>query len=97
MHYIWIIGLIVDVIIAIINPRRACAVRVMVVGSVCLSVCRLSHISPLERLFVLKSMSRTQQATKVKKFVRFSLKLLSCGDPALVRHTVRQPFFQRIR
>ena len=36
--------------------------------SVCLSVC-LSHISPLERLFVLKTLSRTQQATKVKGFL----------------------------
>ena len=54
--------------------------RVTVVG---LSVCVLSHISPLERLFVLKFLSRTQQATKVKKFVGFSLKPLRCGDPAL--------------
>ena len=66
-----------------VNPRRACAARVTVVGSVCLSVCSLSHISPLERLFVLKSTSRTQRATNVKKFVGFSLKLLRCGDPAL--------------
>ena len=66
-----------------INPRRACAARVTVVGSVCLSVCLLSHISPLERLFVLKTLSRTQRATKVKKFVGFSLKPLRCRDPAL--------------
>ena len=38
---------------------------------VCLSVCLLSHISPTERLFVLKTLSRTQRATKVKKI---------CGD-----------------
>ena len=43
----------------------------------------LSHISPLERLFVLKLLSRTQQAMKVIKFVGFSLKPLRCGDPAL--------------
>ena len=67
----------------LINPRRACAARVTVVGSVCLSVCLLSHISPLERLFVLKTLSRTQRATKVKKFVGFSLKPLRCRDPAL--------------
>ena len=36
----------------------------LVVGSVC--VCQLSHISPLERLFVLKILSHTQQATEVK-------------------------------
>ena len=42
----------------------------------CLSVCVLSHISPLERLFVLKILSHTQRATEVKMFVGFSLKLL---------------------
>ena len=67
----------------IINPRRACAARVTVVGSVCLCVCLLSHISPLERLFVLKTLSRTQRATKVNTFVGFSLKPLRCRDPAL--------------
>ena len=34
---------------SIINPRRACAARVD-------SVCLLSHISPLEHLFVLKTL-----------------------------------------
>ena len=43
---------------------------------VCLSVCLLSHISPTERLFVLKTLSRTQRATKVKKFVGICLKRL---------------------
>ena len=61
----------------VINPRRACAARVtVVVMSVCLSV------TPLERLFVLKTLSHTQRATKVKKFVGFSLKPLRCRDPA---------------
>ena len=53
-----------------INPRRACAVKVtvtVVVMSVCLSV--LGHISPLERLFVLKILSHTQQATEIKKIL----------------------------
>ena len=63
----------VRVAYSIFNPRRACAARVTVVGfvcvSVCLSVCLLSHISPTEHLFVLKTLSRTQRATKVKKFV----------------------------
>ena len=46
---------------AIFNPRRACAARVtVVVVSVCLCVCLLSHISLLEHLFVLKTLSRTQ-------------------------------------
>ena len=37
----------------------------------------------MERLFVLKTLSRTQRATKVKNFVGFSLKPLRCRDPAL--------------
>ena len=36
---------------------------------VCVCVCLLSHISPLERLFVLKLLSCTQRATEVKKYV----------------------------
>ena len=63
---------------------------------VCLSVCLLSHISPMERLFVLKTLSRTQQATKVKIFVGFSLKPLRCRDPALpplYGHAYSRPFF----
>ena len=67
----------------IINPPRACVAKVTVVGYVCLSVCLLSHISPLECLFILKSMSRTQRAPNIKKFVGISLKPLHCGDPAL--------------
>ena len=53
--------------------------RVTVLGSVCLCVCLLSHISPMERLFILKTLSRTQRATKVKKFVGICLKLLHSG------------------
>ena len=63
---------------------------------VCLSVCLLSHISPMERLFILKTLSRTQRATKVKKFVGFSLKPLRCRDPALpplYGHAYSRPFF----
>ena len=67
----------------LINPWRICAARVTVVGSVCVCVCLLSHISPLERLFILKILSRTQQAMEVQKFVGFSLKPLHCRDPAL--------------
>ena len=45
--------------------------------SVCLFVClSVRHILPLERLFVLKSMSRTQRATKGQK---------NCGDSAPLR------------
>ena len=67
---------------------------------VCLSVCLLSHISPMERLFVLKTLSRTQRATKVKKFVGFSLKPLRCRDPALpplYGHAYSRPFFSCTR
>ena len=64
----------------LINPRRACAARVTVVG---LSVCPLVNISLLERLFVLKTLSHTQRATKVKKYVRFSLKMLRCKARAV--------------
>ena len=88
------------ILLHIINPRRACAARVTVVGSVCLSVylcvCPLSHISPMEHLFVLKTLSRTQRATKVKIFVGFSLKPLRCRDPALpplYGHAYSRPFF----
>ena len=59
-----------------IYPRRACAAKVTVVGSVCLSVRLLSQISPLERLFVLKIQSHTPWATEVKIFVGFLVKPL---------------------
>ena len=63
---------------------------------VCVCVCLLSHISPMEHLFVLKTLSRTQRATKVKIFVGFSLKPLRCRDPALPPLCCRaysRPFF----
>ena len=53
----------------------------------------------MERLFVLKMLSRTQRATKVKKFVGFSLKPLRCRDPALpplYGHAYSRPFSMRI-
>ena len=52
-----------------------CSWSMCVYVCVCVSVCLLSHISPTERLFVLKTLSRTHWATKVKKFVGFSLKI----------------------
>ena len=63
-------------------------------------MCLLSHISPMERLFVLKTLSRTQRATKVKKYVGFSLKPLRCRDPALpplYGHAYSRPFFSCTR
>ena len=62
------------------------------------SVCLLSHISPMERLFALKTLSRTQRATKVKMVVGFSLKPMRCRDPALpplYGHAYSRPFFLR--
>ena len=43
---------------------------------VCVSVWLLSHISPIECLFVLKTLSRSERAMKVKKFVGICLKRL---------------------
>ena len=60
---------------SIINPRRACAARVTVLGSVCVSVCVSGHISPMERVFVLKTLLGTQRATKVKILVGICLNL----------------------
>ena len=61
-------------------------------------VCVLINISPLERLFVLKTLSYTQRETKVKTVVGFSLKPLCCRDPAtppLYGHMYRRPFCLR--
>ena len=46
-------------------------------------MCPLSHISPLGLLFVVKTLPRTQQATMVKIFVAFSLKLRCSRATAL--------------
>ena len=45
---------------------------------VCVSVCLfvVTSCSPMERLFVLKKLSRTQRATKVQIFVGICLKRL---------------------
>ena len=61
---------------------------------VCLSVCLLSHISPLERLFVLKTLSRTQRATKVKKICGVfseTAPLQRSSTPSVDGHTYVQP------
>ena len=42
----------------------------------------------MEHLFVLKTLSRTQWATKVEIFVGFSLELLHCRDPAYVQSAI---------
>ena len=62
---------------------------------VCLSVCLLSHILPMERLFTLKTLSRTQRATKI---VGFSLKPFLFRDTALAalyRYPCSRPFLLR--
>ena len=71
-----------------LRMRRACSgpgyapgSSVVVCVCVCVCVCVLSHISPLERLFVQKTLSRTQRATKVK---RFSPGQMRCRDRALL-------------
>ena len=59
---------------SIINPWHACAAMVTVVV---VSVCLLSHISPLERLFVLKMLSRTQRETKVVAEIQNPLRCMA--------------------
>ena len=59
--------LLLSITTMVINPRRACTMRVTVLWSVC--VC----ISPMEHLFML---SRTQQARNVKQVVEICLKPL---------------------
>ena len=59
----------------IINPRRACAARVTVVGSVCLSV--TLHLT--SRMFFRLTKDTTYlTGNEGQNFVRFSLKLLRC-------------------
>ena len=61
----------------------SCRVCLSVCLCVCLCVCPLSHISPLELLFVVKTLPYTQRETKVKRVVAFSLKLFRCRDRAV--------------
>ena len=68
----------------IFDPRRAYAARVTIVGlSVCVCVCPLVNISRLEHLFILKTLSYTQRAAKVKMIGGISLELLRCRDTPL--------------
>ena len=64
----------------VINPRRACAARVTVVGSVCLSV--KSHLT--YGASVRPENAVTYSAgNEGQKIVGFSLKPLRCRDPTL--------------
>ena len=66
----------------LINPRRACAARVIVVVlSVCLSVCPRA-ISLHEPSPAPQTMPRIQRPRKVEKYVGFSLKQLCPGVTA---------------
>ena len=51
--------------------------------SVCLSVCLLLSISLLGCLFVPETIPSTQRATRVRKYVGFSLKMIRCRARAL--------------
>ena len=66
----------------LIIPWCVCAARVTVVGSVCLCV-SMSVKSHLTSGASVRP-ENTERATEVEKFVRFSLKLLGCRDPALL-------------
>ena len=68
----------------------------MIVGSVCVCVCPLRHISTLERLSVLKMLSRTQRATEVKIFVGFFSKtalLQRSSIPSFERPYIQSAIF----
>ena len=79
-----------QVMLAIINPRRACAARVTVVGSVCVSV--KSHLT--SGASVRPENAVTYSAgNEGQKFVGFSLKPLRCRDPALPPLTVQSAIF----
>ena len=65
--------------LCIINPRRACAARVTVVGlcvRVSPSVCLFGDISLLEPSIAPQTILRIQHSIKVGKYVGFFLKLL---------------------
>ena len=66
-------------LLTFINPRRACAARVTVVGSVCLSVCPCSN-SLLDGLFVPQTIQRSKRVIRISLIERFSLKMLCCRD-----------------
>ena len=59
-----------------VNPRRACAARVTVLGSVCLSVCPCSN-SLLDGLFVPQTIRRNKRVIRISLIERFSLR---CRD-----------------
>ena len=65
----------------IINPRRACATRITVVGSVCLSVSQsvspLMQYSPLEHLFVLKTIPTYSAGNDGQNVCRIFLETVS--------------------
>ena len=82
------VAAVVETNVRLINPRHACAVRVTVVWSVCVCVCvcvsvyLLSHISRIEHLFILNTLSHdcatgtahvSSSQTKVRIFQEYLL------------------------
>ena len=63
----------------LVNPRRACAARVTVVGSVCQSVCPCFN-SPLDCLFVPQTIPSTARVTTISSIEPFFLNMLRCRD-----------------
>ena len=60
------------------HRQPASSLYLCVCVCMCVYVCLLSHIWPLELLFVKKILSRTQRETKVKKLC---VKPLRCREP----------------
>ena len=78
--------------ILVVNPRRACAARVTVVGSVCVCVCVCVCLSVKQHLTYEASVRPENAVTysagnEGQKFVGFSLKPLRCRDTALAHCT----------
>ena len=84
-----------------INPRRTCAAKVTVVGSVCLSVCVCVCVSVKSHLtygaFILSENAVTYSAgnegQKICGVFSENAPLLRSSGAAVVFHTFRWPFF----
>ena len=90
-----------DELSTVINPRHTCTARVMVVAvsvclSVCLSMCPLSHISPLELLFVVRmpaTYSAGNEGQSICGIFSENVLLQRLSTPSLDGHTSGRPFF----
>ena len=78
----------------LINPRRACAARVIVLGlCVCYSTFHFSRVYSCHKRY-----SPSRRRMKVEKFKRFSLKMLRCEARVFpvctaYRYMISRPFF----